>query len=97
MEAILTLFENTLILKSPFKLSFRSSYSHYKLKRLLLNTTWGFINIFMIVFAIQNMIESHFEMLWIAPLVVYALSYWIISSMLIDALIGDEIDNQLTK
>ncbi|NCO62363.1 MAG: hypothetical protein GW839_02170 [Flavobacteriales bacterium] len=97
MEAILTLFENTLILKSPFKLSFRSSYSHYKLKRLLLNTIWGLINIFMIVFAIQNMIESHFEMLWIVPLIIYVLSYWIISSMLIDTLIGDEIDNQLSK
>lgn len=97
METILSLFENSLILKSPFKFSFRSAYNQYKFKRLLLNTSWGLINIFLILFGIQNMIESHFEILWIAPLIMYALSYWILTSLLIDTLIGDDIDNQLSK
>jgi len=63
----------------------------------VLNIFWGLINITALIVATNIMIAIHLELLWLAFVIIYASVYWIVSSLLLDILIGDEIDNNVSK
>ena len=50
-----------------------------------------------LIVATNIMIAIHLELLWLAFVIIYASVYWIVSSLLLDILIGDEIDNNVSK
>jgi len=97
MEILLNFFEETLINKNHFITSnLRRFYDNWKMKRIALNIIWGLINITTLIFLTNIMIAIHFELLWLSFLILYSAVYWILSSLLIDTLIGDEIDNKMS-
>ena len=96
MEILLNFFEETLIKKNSFKSNLKPFYINWKIKRTVLNIFWGLINITALIVATNIMIAIHFELLWLAFVILYSAVYWILSSLLIDTLIGDEIDNKMS-
>ena len=97
MEILLNFFEETLINKNHFITSnLRRFYDNWKMKRMALNIIWGLINITTLIFLTNIMIAIHLELLWLAFVILYSAVYWILSSLLIDTLIGDEIDNKMS-
>ena len=93
MEILINFFDETLIKKNCFILNLKSFYDNWKIKRALVNIIWGLINISALIIGTNIMIAIHLELLWLAFVIIYASVYWIVSSLLIDYLIGDEIDN----
>lgn len=90
MEMILNFFENQVFKKSSFDF-----YISWKLKRIILNIVWGLLNIFVFISVTNLMVQMGLEVLWLALLIVYASIYWIISTLIFDTIIGDEIDNKI--
>lgn len=90
MEMILNVFKNQVIKKSSFDF-----YISWKLKRVMLNILWGLLNIFVLIAGTNLMVQIELELLWLAVLIVYVSIYWIISTLIFDTIIGDEIDNKL--
>lgn len=90
MEMILNFLENQVFKKSSFDF-----YISWKLKRIILNIVWGLLNIFVFISVTNLMVQMGLEVLWLALLIVYASIYWIISTLIFDTIIGDEIDNKL--
>lgn len=97
MEILLNFFEETLIKKNSFKSNLKPFYINWKIKRTVLNIFWGLINMTALIVATNIMIANHLELLWLAFVIIYASVYWIVSSLLLDILIGDEIDNNVSK
>ena len=97
MEILLNFFEEILIKKNSLTLNLKSFFDNWKIKRALLNILWGLMNITALIYVTNIMIAIHFELLWLAFVIIYASVYWIISSLLLDILIGDEIDNNVSK
>lgn len=87
---ILNFLENQVFKKSSFDF-----YISWKLKRIILNIVWGLLNIFVFISVTNLMVQMGLEVLWLALLIVYASIYWIISTLIFDTIIGDEIDNKL--
>lgn len=75
------------------RLNIKSFVLNWSLKRMALNILWGIINLSLLGYGSILMINTSWEIIWFAIVLIYTLSYWIISSLLIDRLIGDEIDN----
>ena len=96
MEILLNFFEETLIKKNSLTLNLKSFFDNWKIKRAVLNIFWGLINITALIVATNIMIAIHLELLWLAFVILYSAVYWILSSLLIDTLIGDEIDNKMS-
>lgn len=94
MEILLNFFEVTLIKKNSLTLNLKCFYNNWKIKRATLNILWGLFNITALLFITNIMIAIHFELIWLAFVILYASVYWVLSSILIDTLIGDEIDNK---
>ena len=97
MEILLNFFEEILIKKNSLTLNLKSFFDNWKIKRAVLNIFWGLINITALIVATNIMIANHLELLWLAFVIIYASVYWIVSSLLLDILIGDEIDNNVSK
>jgi aspartyl/asparaginyl beta-hydroxylase (cupin superfamily) len=97
MELLFNLYEETLIKKNSLTLNLKTIYDNWKIKRALLNILWGLMNITALIYVTNIMIAIHFELLWLAFVILYASIYWIVSSLLIDILIGDEIDHKMSK
>lgn len=87
---ILNFLENQVFKKSSFDF-----YISWKLKRIILNIVWGLLNIFVFISVTNLMVQMGLEVLWLALLIVYASIYWIISTLIFDTIIGDEIDNKI--
>lgn len=92
MDLIINFLENQVVKKTLLNF-----YVSWKLKRLILNIIWGLLNVFILIAGTNLMMQMHLEMVWLAAVIVYISIYWIISSLLFDTLIGDEIDNVLKK
>ncbi len=97
MEILINFFGETLIKKNSFISNLKSFYGHWQFKRAVLNMLWSLINITSLIFVTNVMIAIHLELLWLAFVIIYASFYWIISSLLIERLIGDEIDNKKSE
>jgi hypothetical protein len=85
MEAILNLFQEHVIKNSNL----------WKIKRLLLHFFWGLFNITLLIIGTNYMVVYNLEFVWFTITIVYASIYWILSNLLIDSIIGDEIDNEI--
>ncbi len=64
-------------------------------KRITLHIIWGILNILGLIYIATLIKESGLEVLFLIGCFVYCSSYWLISSMLFDKLIGDEVDASL--
>jgi hypothetical protein len=85
MEAILNLFQGHVIKNSNL----------WKIKRLLLHFFWGLFNITLLIIGTNYMVVYNLEFVWFTISIAYASIYWILSNLLIDSIIGDEIDNEI--
>lgn len=85
MDAILNLFQEHL----------KSNSNTWKIKRQLLHLFWGLFNIALLVLGTNYMVEYNLEFVWFTITIAYASIYWILSNLLIDSIIGDEIDNEI--
>ncbi len=92
MEILLSIFEKKIIKYHTVLANLKRFYETQKTKRILLNIIWGIINITALMFVTNIMIAFHLELIWSSFVLLYASVYWVVSSLLIDALIGDEID-----
>jgi hypothetical protein len=93
MEMILSFFDEKIIKTQNIKLKFLYRINTWKFKRLILNVLWGLLNISVLFYGTKLMFVLNLELLWLAFVLLYATCYWIILSILLDKLIGDEIDN----
>jgi hypothetical protein len=85
MDAILNLFQEHL----------KSNLNTWKVKRQLLHFIWGILNISFIIIGTNYMVVHNLEFVWFIVTMAYASIYWILSSLLIDGIIGDEIDHEI--
>lgn len=59
-------------------------------KRLLIGSIWTVINFIVLSSITVSMFGTGWEVFWFFGLVIYALSYWILTSVLLDKLVGEE-------
>jgi len=85
MEAILNLFQGHVTNNSNL----------WKIKRLLLHFFWGLFNITLLIIGTNYIVVYNLEFVWFTITIAYASIYWILSNLLIDSIIGDEIDNEI--
>jgi len=85
MDAILNLFQGQLTNNS----------NSWKIKRQMLHLFWGLFNIVLLIIGTDYMVASNLEFVWFTITIAYASIYWILSNLLIDSIIGDEIDNEI--
>lgn len=97
MEILINFFDETLIKKNSLISILKPFYDNWKIKRAVLNSICFLINISVLIFATNIMMAFHLEWFWLFCIIIYASVYWILSSLLIDRLIGDEIDNNAHK
>jgi hypothetical protein len=90
---VLTYIEEKIIKNQPFKLKIQNGLNTWKFKRLVLNVLWGLLNVCVLFYITKIMIDLDLELIWLAFALLYASCYWIISNILLDKIIGDEIDN----
>lgn len=90
---ILSFFDEKIIKNLNIKLKFLFRINTWKSKRLILNIFWGLLNMSVLFYGTKQMFIMNLELLWLAFVFLYASCYWIILSILLDKLIGDEIDN----
>lgn len=64
-------------------------------KRITLHIIWGIINILGLIYLYTLIKETSLELLFLIGCLIYFSSYWLISSILFDMLIGDEVDASL--
>lgn len=64
-------------------------------KRITLHIIWGILNILGLIYIATLIKDSGLELLFLIGCLVYCSSYWLISSILFDKLIGDEVDASL--
>tara|TARA_R110000868_G_C10941162_1_gene767110 strand:+ start:2955 stop:3251 length:297 start_codon:yes stop_codon:yes gene_type:complete len=98
MEMLLTFFEETLIpTNKNIKSRFLSLIYSWKFKRMVLNIIWGLLNLSLLVYGTNLFIKLGYELPWVAGVLIYASCYWIVTTILFDAIIGDEIDHGTIK
>tara|TARA_R110002049_G_scaffold219075_3_gene390811 strand:+ start:1838 stop:2134 length:297 start_codon:yes stop_codon:yes gene_type:complete len=80
-------------LKKPnTSLSPNNNKVNWVFKRIMLHIIWGVLNI-LAMFTVYNTItETLWELVFLIGCLIYCASYWLITSVLFDRLIGDEID-----
>lgn len=64
-------------------------------KRIILHIIRGVLNILGLAYVSTLIIGSSWEFLLLIFGLIYCSSYWLITSILLDLIIGDEIDNSL--
>ena len=64
-------------------------------KRIILHLIWGSLNILGFIYISTIIIGSGWESVFVICGLIYYSAYWLITSILFDKLIGDEIDNAL--
>lgn len=62
-------------------------------KRIILHIIWGILNIVGLVYISTLISGTGWELVFLIGGLIYCLSYWIITCIIFDKLIGDEIDN----
>tara|TARA_R110000868_G_scaffold97875_3_gene269242 strand:+ start:1791 stop:2084 length:294 start_codon:yes stop_codon:yes gene_type:complete len=97
MELLLALFDKKTNKGTDFNSNFKNLFKPWFCKRTVLNIIWGLINLSFLIFSANIMIAINLELLWLAFVIIYSFFYWILSSKLMDVLIGDEIDNGISK
>ena len=73
--------------------NFVEKYS-WRFKRTLLNLLWGLINLIILVYVTTLLIGTGWEFVWFIVSLMYGSVYWIIATLIFDALIGDEFDHK---
>ena len=61
-------------------------------KRIALHIIWGILNILGLIYISRLIKEFDLELVFLIGCLVYCSSYWLITSILFDKLIGDEVD-----
>ena len=67
--------------------------TNWQYKRIGLNLIWGLINITVLVYITTQIMGTGWKFIWFGLALIYALLYWILATMIFDAIIGDEVDN----
>lgn len=93
MDTILALFQNNLITKKDLKSRFFNTINTYKFKRSMLHFLWAALNFPVLFFCTNVMIKMDLTWVWIGTVILYMPCYWLLSSILFDYIIGDDIDN----
>lgn len=89
----------TSLLEKPNRYTFNKSSKqvNWLTKRIILHLIWGLANILGLIYISTLIIDSGLEIIFIICGLIYCSSYWLISTILFDKLIGDEIDNSLKQ
>ncbi|MCF8274546.1 MAG: hypothetical protein K9I95_12010 [Flavobacteriaceae bacterium] len=90
---VLTYIEEKIIKNYPIKLKLQNRLITWEIKRLTLTVLWGLLNVSGLFYITKLMIDLDLELIWLAFALLYASCYWIISNIILDKIIGDEIDN----
>jgi hypothetical protein len=69
----------------------------WNFKRIILHIIWGAINILGLAYILTLFIDSDWGLIFLIFVLIYCSLYWLITTILIDLLIGDEIDNRLKQ
>ncbi|WP_188654043.1 hypothetical protein [Yeosuana aromativorans] len=93
MDTILALFQNNTLTKKHLKSGFLNSINTYKFKRTMLHILWAALNFPVLYFCTNVMINMNLTFVWIGTVILYMPCYWLLSSILFDYIIGDDIDN----
>lgn len=93
MDMIFALFENNLTAKQAFKSKLQDILSSYQFKRTVLHILWAIFNLPLLVYGTNLMLNLDLVFVWIGIVIMYMPCYWILSSILFDNIIGDDIDN----
>lgn len=93
MDTILALFQNNLTTKKDLKSRFFNTINTYKFKRGMLHLLWAALNFPVLFFCTNVMIKMDLTWVWIGTVILYMPCYWLLSSILFDYIIGDDIDN----
>ena len=93
MDMILALFENNLTAKKDLKFRFYKTINGYKLKRTILHILWAALNFPILFYCTNLMLNINLIFVWIGILIMYMPCYWLLSSIIFDSIIGDDIDN----
>ncbi len=74
-------------------LEFKFLKNDWLVKRTLLHILWAFINITTLIFVYSLVSNTKWTPVFIVGCLLYCLFYWLLSSIMFDKLIGDEIDH----
>ncbi len=66
---------------------------NYRQKRILLSLVWTLFNIIILSSLTIKVLGTGWELVWLTGVILYTTSFWILTSMLLDALIGPEVKN----
>jgi hypothetical protein len=76
----------------PYKIINNFTKLDWYFKRSLLSIIWGLLNISVLISITFLIIGTDWEVYWFIITLMYSATYWLLATMLIDAIIGDEID-----
>lgn len=79
--------------KTNSALKLKSKKIDWILKRIILHIIWGVLNIIGLVYISTLITGTDWELVFLIGGLLYCLSYWIITCIIFDKLIGDEFDN----
>ena len=68
---------------------------NWKFKRILLNILWGILNITVLVWISTLIVDTSWKYIWTITILMYCSAYWILATMLFDAILGNELDYEL--
>ena len=88
-------FKTNTLDKSEHPMSENTIKINWKYKRIMLHIIWGALNVLSLVYMLTLFIDSDWGVLFLIVGLIYCSLYWLITSILFDILIGDEIDNNL--
>ncbi len=84
-------------LKKPnTSLNLNSKKVDWIFKRIILHIIWGVLNVLGLIYISALITGTGWEVVFLIGGLVYFSAYWIITCIIFDKLIGDEIDN-MTK
>jgi len=65
---------------------------NWYIKRTILNVFWGLLNISILIFITSIIIGTGWEIIWFIFTLLYGSIYWLLATILFDAIIGNEFD-----
>ncbi|MGC1204397.1 MAG: hypothetical protein WA839_05885 [Flavobacteriaceae bacterium] len=97
LSSKLHLIANFLEKTNPYTSNKNRKEVNWFTKRIILHLIWGSVNILGLIYFSTMIIGSGWEFIIVICGFIYCSAYWLITSILFDKLIGDEIDNALKQ